>query len=801
MPDTMNRNTVRYVLLQLATAVVYVVAAKMGLKLAFVAEQITVVWPATGIALSAVLLLGYGIWPAIAIGAFIANITTNAPAITSLGIAAGNTLEALVGAYLLNRFVGFRPSLERFRDFFGLIFFGAIASTTVSATIGVASLSFSGLQPWSRFGTLWGNWFVGDAMGVFIVAPLILTLFAADSRQRIRRRGLEEFGALIIVLVVVAAYVFSRALDIAPHYDVPDYAIFPVLIWAALRFGTCATAISLFITATIAVLGSVHGLGPYTGAGVNDNLISLLAFMSIAGATGFMMAIAETQRSAASEASRRSEDRYRSLVQASSQVIWTANAAGDVTEDLPSWSAFTGQTKEEVTGRGWGQKVHPDDIQRVREVWENSLATRTAHEVEFRVQAADGAYRHVLGRAVPILEGDGAVREWVGMLTDITEKKAVERELQEASRKKDEFLAMLSHELRNPLAPMRNAIEVLRLKGPPDPFLQSARDVIDRQLRHLTRLVDDLLDASRITQGKITLQKEKLELASIINRAVETSLPLIEERGQQLIVSVPPQPVLLSGDPTRLSQVLSNLLNNAVKYTEEGGRIWVSAKREGEEAVVRVRDSGVGIPEEVLPHVFDLFTQADRSLDRSQGGLGIGLTLVRNLVEMHGGRVQAKSGGPGKGSEFTVYLPALPSQSKAAEVPQASKQRSASCAGLRVLVVDDNVDSADTLAFILKLSGHDVRTAYAGDTALEEAGSFVPQVVVLDIGLPRMSGYEVARRLREQPEMKASFLIALTGYGQDEDRQRTMSAGFDHHLIKPVDPEKLQFLINSLTSN
>jgi CheY-like chemotaxis protein/two-component sensor histidine kinase len=337
------------------------------------------------------------------------------------------------------------------------------------------------------------------------------------------------------------------------------------------------------------------------------------------------------------------------------------------------------------------------------------------------------------------------------------------------------------------------------MKGPKDPELEAAREVIFRQLEQLTRLVDDLLDASRITQGKIALQKETLDLATIVNRAVETSLPLIQQRRHRLTVSITPAPVRLIGDATRLSQVFSNLLNNAAKYTEAGGNIWLNASREGDQAVVRVRDSGVGIPADELPRVFELFSQADRSLDRAQGGLGIGLTLVRNLIEMHGGTVQATSDGLGKGSEFTVLLPALPAELRDVEVQKQPKQHATNGAGLRVLVVDDNLDSAETLALLLTFAGHDVRTAHEGETALQEAGSFHPQVVVLDIGLPKMNGYEVARRLRQQPEMSKACLIALTGYGQDEDRQRSKEAGFDHHLVKPVDPDKLQSLISSLS--
>ena len=369
--------------------------------------------------------------------------------------------------------------------------------------------------------------------------------------------------------------------------------------------------------------------------------------------------------------------------------------------------------------------------------------------------------------------------------------------MQEANQRKDEFLAMLAHELRNPLAPIRNAVHVLRLAGPADAQAQWARDVIQRQLQHLTRLVDDLLDVSRITQGKVTLHKEKVELAVVVARAVETIRPLLESRRLQLSISIPSEPIRLQADPTRLAQVVANVLNNATKYTEEGGCIWISAARAGEQVVLRVRDTGVGIPADVLPHIFDLFTQSARSLDRSEGGLGIGLTLVRNLVEMHGGKVEAFSAGSGHGSEFVVHLPALPEELPT-EVKAAVANKNAPGASLRILVVDDNLDSAETLALLLKFSGHDVRTANDGETALETAYAFKPQVIVLDIGLPKMDGYQVAQRLRQDPQLQKSFLIALTGYGQNEDRQRSKEAGFDYHLVKPVDPQELQSLVNSL---
>jgi CheY-like chemotaxis protein len=313
--------------------------------------------------------------------------------------------------------------------------------------------------------------------------------------------------------------------------------------------------------------------------------------------------------------------------------------------------------------------------------------------------------------------------------------------------------------------------------------------------------VDDLLDVSRITRGKVTLARELLDLSTIINRAVETSRPLIDERRHKLTVAFPPEPARVEGDLTRLVQVVGNLLNNAAKYTDEGRQIWLEAAEEGDEAVIRVRDNGMGISADLLPHVFALFTQAERSLDRSHGGLGIGLTLVRHLVEMHGGRVEARSEGPGRGSEFIVRLPAL-AQGSAADTKEAIGERARPASGaLKILVVEDNVDSAESMALLLRLNGHEVRIAHDGSSALAEAHSFVPQVVLCDIGLPGMDGYEVAARLREQEAFKQTPLIALTGYGQDESRRRAKEAGFDYHLVKPVEPGALNTVLNSPLSN
>jgi signal transduction histidine kinase/DNA-binding response OmpR family regulator len=371
------------------------------------------------------------------------------------------------------------------------------------------------------------------------------------------------------------------------------------------------------------------------------------------------------------------------------------------------------------------------------------------------------------------------------------------RDVQEADRRKNEFLAMLAHELRNPLAPIRNAVQILRLRGPEKSELGDVRDMIERQVQHLVRLVDDLLDVSRITRGKIRLQTEPVEVAVVVARAVETSHPLLDARRHQLTVSVPAESLRVEADPVRLAQVLANLLNNAAKYTEEGGRIWLAVEREGKEVLLRVRDTGIGIPPHMLASVFDLFTQVDRSLDRSQGGLGIGLTLVHRLVEMHAGSVQAFSAGANLGSEFVVRLPLLPDECFERASGNGVTEALVQGARHRILVVDDNADAAESLALLLQIAGHEVQSCHDGPAALAAAQAFQPDIILLDIGLPGMDGHEVARRLRAQKEFEKVLLVALTGYGQDEDQRRSREAGFDHHLVKPVEPEALFALFPS----
>jgi PAS domain S-box-containing protein len=462
-----------------------------------------------------------------------------------------------------------------------------------------------------------------------------------------------------------------------------------------------------------------------------------------------------------------------------------------------------GRTKREIFEEVW-----PDgDL--ARRSAQNQLQSEGGYRGNLVHVAADGVRTHVETTVTVMRDAQGSDAGHLYVIRDISERFAADRELAaaaarlqvtmdalvEADRKKDEFLATLAHELRNPLAPIRNALQIMRLSGKAE-VQEDARNVIERQLGQMVHLVDDLLDVSRITQGKVELRLELADVASAVQTAVETSRPLIEVGKHDLTVSLPmPQSLMVRADMTRLCQIIANLLNNAAKYTPDGGRIEVSAQREDGLAVVRVKDSGVGISPTMLPRVFDMFAQVDAQSERAQGGLGIGLALVKQLVAMHGGEVQAHSDGPGQGSEFTVRLPLAEAGASSTERIEAHKLETGAEQGVRVLIVDDNIDSALTMAQVLEMLGYETRTVHDGLEAVTAAQAFAPDVVVLDIGLPRINGHEAARRIRQLPRGRDMMLVALSGWGQEDDLRKSGAAGFDRHFVKPVDLHALMEVV------
>ena len=455
------------------------------------------------------------------------------------------------------------------------------------------------------------------------------------------------------------------------------------------------------------------------------------------------------------------------------------------------------------TARWKLDRIHPEDVDRVRSSIEVARASKAlAWHGEYQFRCQDGSYIDVEDRGYLLRDGEGRAYRMIGSMRDISPVKALlareqaaRADAERANRAKDEFLAMLGHELRNPLAPIVTGLQLVRLRGAPG--LDNELTILERQAQHLIRLVDDLLDISRFAHAKIELKRERLEVATVIAAAIETASPLIEGRRHVLRVNAPSRGLEVSADRARLAQAISNLLNNAAKYTEPGGQLTVSAHHEGDCIAISVRDPGMGITPEMLPEVFNMFIQERQALDRSQGGLGLGLSIVRSLVELHGGSVEARSEGRGRGSQFTIRIPsaAPPAAEEAAEATPAPVPRAS---GRRIMVVDDNQDAADLLSMLLERLGNTTRVAHDAHAALRMADEFAPEVAVLDIGLPVMDGYELARRLREQPHDRQLRLIALTGYAQESDKRRAAEAGFDAHLVKPVGLDTLEAVLGDL---
>jgi PAS domain S-box-containing protein len=502
---------------------------------------------------------------------------------------------------------------------------------------------------------------------------------------------------------------------------------------------------------------------------------------------------------------RQSEAKFRTITDAMPQMVWSTLPDGYHDYFNEQWYAFTGVPQHSTDGEGWNDIFHPDDQERAWAAWRASLASGQTYEIQYRLRHHSGNYRWVLGRALPVRAEDGHIVRWMGTCTDIDDQKRAEEELRQASQRKDEFLAMLAHELRNPLAPISSAAQLLLLDHADQQRVRKTGQVILRQVRHLTDLVDDLLDVSRVTRGLVQIDRVAVDLIDVLHNAVEQARPVIDSRQHQLTLTLPSAPVLVAGDKTRLVQVVVNLLNNAAKYTAPDGKILLSLESAANEARIKVADNGSGIAHGLLPYIFDLFIQAERTPDRVQGGLGLGLALVKRITSLHGGSVHALSAGLGQGSSFVVTLPVLDAaaadggegRGKATAPAQATSTAAQSSSLPRVMVVDDHVDGAQLLASLLGAKGYDVVVAEDGANGLRMAAGQAIDAFILDIGLPDMDGYELAKRLRSSKEGRGALLVAVTGYGKTQDRAQAMAAGFDHHLVKPIDIGALTSLLSA----
>jgi len=915
-----------------AIAVAYFLAGKFGLVFASLQPNASALWPPAGIALGLCLLYGYGIWPAVFAGAFLVNVTTAGSVATSVGIAAGNTLEALAGAYLVNRFAHGRKAFERPQDIFKFMALAAALCTTLSPTIGLTTLALGGYAHWANYPRVWFTWWLGDAAGEIIFAPLLVLW--ANSNIRWDRRRTGEAALLFISLAATAGVIYGGYLPSEIQRHPLDLLIIPVLLWVVFRFGPAETAAANFLVSSIAIAGTSHGFGPYAGSDFNSSLLMVQAWVCMMS-LALPLAAGLTQRRIAEEG----REQLAAIVDSSEDAIYSKTLDGLITSWNPGAERMFGWTADEAVGRSVaiiltkdglpeergllerlarGERVEdfetvrvgrdgsPIDIsltlspvrdaqgqlagasviardiserkriekersqlaaaqqraqQALRIVMDSMSAPVTLCNRDLRFVWVNQAYADWLGRSVeeivgrPIVEviGQEALRliqpyiervlsgesvqyeqripyrggglrwvqasytpgpnlhaqadSWVAVVFDVDERRrtedalktsianaeAAQHEALAGARARDEFLAMLSHELRNPLGAIQNALSVCKLAAPAQmQDTNRALDVMSRQVSHMTQLVDDLLETSRVIAGKINLVRQPLDLGACIENIFASALEN-SNRYQDRRVVISCEPVWISGDTMRIEQVVANLLFNAIKFTPPDGTVEVRVAAQGEFAILEVSDNGAGIEPEMLGRIFDLFVQGDTPLDRSKSGLGVGLTLVRKVVELHGGTVSATSPGKGRGSSFTVRLPRIdaPAQAPRADAPAQTKK-----SALRVLVIEDNDDTREMLGILLRAEGHEVFEAGDGPSAIRAVRDFQPDAAIVDVGLPGMNGYEVARQIRAM-DGKRIRLVAVTGYGGPEDRHRSRQAGFDLHITKPVDPSKLIDLIGS----
>jgi PAS domain S-box-containing protein len=723
-----------------------------------------------------------------------------------------NAARVVVAAIGLRRFAGRAGRLETLREMVAYLIIAVVLAPAIAA-LGGAWLVVA-THPSRSFWLAFQQWWFSNA----ITALTLLPLLAIDlSRLRgglraISPRTMAEASLLALLLLGAGACVFARSYDRSNTHQAHLYWALPFLLWA-IRFGPRGINAALLAVTLMSIWGAIAGRGPFAVHAPTGNLLELEVFLLAVSVPLLLLAALFAQQRRTAAALTESRRQYRSVVEDQTEMICRFRPDGTYTFANRAYCESLWLETQDIVGDNiW--TLGPEGVHRTRAELQvitpaSPIATREV------MVSAQGSYpRWQQWRDRGFFDDQGAVVEYQSVGRDITDRKkaederrelearrSVEAALRDADRRKDEFLAMLGHELRNPLAPIAIALEILRQAPPGGQDAVWARESIGRQLGQMTRLLDDLLDISRITLGKIQLQLAAVDVGRVVANAVEAAGPVIGSFGHALTVHLPEHPVIIRGDAARLTQVVANLLNNAAKYTERGGRIEITVEPSESRVELRVRDSGIGLDADALERVFELYSQIPAGRERAQGGLGIGLALVRRLVELHDGSVSARSEGANRGSEFIIDLPATPPDppERARRNPVTTVRMPAqpSQPTLRILAVDDNVDVAEGLASVLGLWGHTVRVAHDGAAALEVATDFSPEVVFVDLGLPRIDGLEVARRLRQARGPKPTLLVSMSGFGQEQTRRKSGEAGFHHHLVKPVDMDSLRSLLDS----
>jgi PAS domain S-box-containing protein len=790
----------------------YYASGALGMGLRLVPGGPTEIWLPQGILLAALLTAPARRWWLYTVALLPTHVhltvllSPRVPASMMLVQIAGQIVQAAVAAAVLRPILGSPPRLDSLRRMSAFIFGGTFLVPCVLQAVVVGVYVATGFV--HGFWAPWQQRVLARMAGSVIVAAPILHFAAYGSAAiRARARRVTEIGLLTAGLTAAVALLFAWKPGHAPHQWLILVPL-PFLLWSAVRFGPGALGLHLLVLVLGVLLCTRAGRGPFVTGSVPQIIVALQGFFLFISIPMMLLAALVAEHAKAAASLQRSQEQYRSVVEDQTDLIARFLPDGTYTFVNAAYARYFQRTAEALIGQKFWQFVPMYQ----RPILEAFLAGITPEKpvasMEHQETGPGGEAGWIEWTDRGYFDDRRRLVEFQAVGHDVTDRKRAEEEhrrllaqarvaevLREVDRRKDEFLAMVSHELRNPLAPIAMAIEVMRMREPTDESTVWARDVIARQTAQLTRLVDDLLDVSRITLGKITLNRAALDLRPIVAQAVEAAQPLLMARHHQLTTEISASPLPIWGDAARLIQIISNLLNNAARFTADGGHITLAVRREDARIVLSVKDDGVGIPADMRERVFDMFTQIEWPAERKGEGLGIGLALVKRLVEMHDGDIEARSEGPGRGSELVVRLPLAAERTIADGVLAGDRDPSDGPRRERILVVDDNVDAADSLSRVLRMQAHEVRVAYDGLAALAAARDMNPDVVLLDIGLPKMDGLEVAKSLRARGDGPRPLLVAMTGFGQADDRARTAAAGFDHHLTKPVDPKVLQSLI------